>query len=174
MLNGAHSALAYLGLVRGHIFVHQAVDDPAIFAIVRSLMCDEAASTIAPAPGQDPADYANNLLARFRNAALNHRLAQIAIDGSEKVPQRWFATALERERRGLASPALAAAMAAWAHSRGDNGVVVDPKAARLRALWAGVDATAFVQLLTGADNGLFDMPMPAGLAAELLSLTDRH
>ncbi len=30
MLNGAHSALAYLGLERGHRFVHEAVADPAI------------------------------------------------------------------------------------------------------------------------------------------------
>jgi fructuronate reductase len=30
MLNGAHSALAYLGLARRHVFVHQAVADPGI------------------------------------------------------------------------------------------------------------------------------------------------
>src|SRR5207302_2489909 len=34
MLNGAHSALAYLGLEHGHVFVHQAIADPAIRPLV--------------------------------------------------------------------------------------------------------------------------------------------
>ncbi len=58
MLNGAHSALAYIGLGRGHEYVHQAIVDPEIRPVVERLMRDEAAPTIDAAPGQDLAAYA--------------------------------------------------------------------------------------------------------------------
>jgi fructuronate reductase len=86
MLNGAHSALAYLGLARGHAHVHEAVVDPVLRACVSRLMSEEAAPTIHAGPDQDLAAYAAALLERFANPALNHRLIQIAMDGSQKIP----------------------------------------------------------------------------------------
>ncbi|MGQ3122008.1 MAG: mannitol dehydrogenase family protein, partial [Aliihoeflea sp.] len=86
MLNGAHSALAYVGLGKGHDFVHQAIADPAIRPVIERLLREEAAPTIDAAPGQDLAAYADALLDRFANPALNHRLIQIAMDGSQKIP----------------------------------------------------------------------------------------
>jgi fructuronate reductase len=83
MLNGAHSALAYLGLRARHDFVHQAIADPAIRTTVERLMRREAAASLDPAAGQDLTAYADTLLARFANATLPHRLAQIAADGSQ-------------------------------------------------------------------------------------------
>jgi fructuronate reductase len=59
-------------------------------------------------------DYAFALIRRFENPHLNHRLRQIAMDGSEKVPYRLIATVLDRFRLGQASPALGAAIRAWA------------------------------------------------------------
>jgi fructuronate reductase len=53
MLNGAHSALAYLGLERGHVYVHQAIADPALRPLIETLMRDEAATSLTPAAGQD-------------------------------------------------------------------------------------------------------------------------
>src|SRR5690606_8301856 len=90
MLNGAHSALAYLGLERGHTFVHEAIADPGLRPLVEGLMRDEAATSFTPAPGQDLGAYADALVARFADPALNHRLIQIAMDGSQKIPQRWL------------------------------------------------------------------------------------
>lgn len=134
MLNGAHSALAYLGLERGHTFVHQAIDDPALRPLIERLMRQEAATSFIPGPGQDLAAYADALLARFANPALNHRLAQIAMDGSQKIPQRWLATLAAHQDRGQSCPAILAAMGAWLrHLRGDNGPVDDPRAAELQA-----------------------------------------
>ena len=153
MLNGAHSALAYLGLARGHVFVHQAVADPAIRPMVGQLMRHEALPTIAAAPGQDLFAYADALLARFANAALNHRLAQIAMDGSQKIPQRWLATLADRQAKGERCPAIIAAMAGWLrHVRGDNGVVEDPLAARLRQTWDQAGADGIVEALFGAQG----------------------
>ncbi len=142
MLNGAHSALAYVGLERGHVFVHQAVADPAVRRVVERLMRDEAAPTIETAPGQDLAAYADALLDRFANPALNHRLIQIAMDGSQKIPQRWLETLAWHQKRGARCPSLEAAIAAWiAFLRGDHAID-DPLADKLREAVAGPDAIA--------------------------------
>jgi fructuronate reductase len=126
MLNGAHSLLAYAGLRAGHAYVHEAVADPGLRDLARKLMLDEAAPTVPPAPGLDTAAYAEALLARFADPALRHRLAQIAMDGTQKIPQRWLDTALARKQRGLASPAIAAALEAWLWHLADGRFVDDP------------------------------------------------
>ena len=136
MLNGAHSALAYIGLARGHDYVHQAIADPDIRALIDRLMRREAAPTIDPAPGLVLDNYADALIERFANPALNHRLAQIAMDGSQKIPQRWLETLAWHERRGQDCPAILKALAAWiTHVSGRNGHVDDPMADTFAALW---------------------------------------
>ena len=142
LLNGAHSALAYIGLGRGYEFVHQAIADPDIRPVIERLMREEAAPTIAAAPGQDLAAYADALLARFANPALDHRLAQIAMDGSQKIPQRWLETLAWHQQRGAHCPSLAAAVAAWIAFLRSGESVDDPLADRLRAAVAGPDAMA--------------------------------
>lgn len=150
MLNGAHSALAYLGLARGHEFVHEAVADPAIRPLIERIMRD-GADSLNPAPGQDLAAYAEALLARFANAALRHRLAQIAMDGSQKLPQRWLETLAHHQRHGRHCPAILAGIAAWLrHVRGDNGFVDDPLASPLAAIWAEAGKAGVMQAIFGA------------------------
>jgi len=150
MLNGAHSALAYLGLERGHSFVHEAIADPKLRSLVSSLMRDEAMPTIDPAPGQNLSAYADELIERFSNPALNHRLAQIAMDGSQKIPQRWLATLAENQRRGRSCPALLAALAAWMrHVRGDDGAVDDPMTGELARLWSTLDLAGVARSIFG-------------------------
>lgn len=136
MLNGAHSALAYIGLQRGHAFVHQAIADPYILALVKTLMHDEAANSLQPAAGQNLASYADALIARFANPALNHRLIQIAMDGSQKIPQRWLETLAYHQKQGRQCPAILEAIAAWIlHIRGDKNIVDDPMRDTFSALW---------------------------------------
>jgi fructuronate reductase len=141
MLNGAHSALAYIGLGKGHEFVHQAIADPAIRPMIERLMRDEAAPTIDAAPGQDLPAYADALIERFANPALNHRLSQIAMDGSQKIPQRWLETLAWHQRRGQTCEALPEAIAAWIAFLRSDAPIDDPLADRLRAAVAGPDAT---------------------------------
>jgi len=132
MLNGAHSALAYCGLAAGHTYVHQAVADPALREMALRLMLDEASPTIPAPEGMDLAAYARALIERFDNPALNHRLIQIAMDGSQKIPQRWLATLAANQAAGRQCPAILSAIAAWIrHLRGENGPVDDPRAAEL-------------------------------------------
>ena len=140
MLNGAHSALAYIGLGGGHDYVHQAITDPAIRPVIERLMRDEAAPTIDAAPGQDLAAYAGALLDRFANPALNHRLTQIAMDGSQKIPQRWLETLAWHQKRGARCPSLEAAIAAWIAFLRSDHTVNDPLADRLREGVASPDA----------------------------------
>jgi fructuronate reductase len=150
MLNGAHSALAYIGLRVGHEFVHQAIADPAIRRLIERLMREEAAPSIAAAPGQDLNAYADALLTRFENPALNHRLAQIAMDGSQKIPQRWIETLKWNREQGRECPAIISGLDAWfLHIKGANGPVNDPRAAELATVELSADATQNVRAIFG-------------------------
>jgi fructuronate reductase len=134
LLNGAHSAIAYLGGLAGHDFVHQVVAVPTFAAYVDRLW-DEAETTLDPPPGLDVAVYRRELMARFRNPALQHRTRQIAMDGSQKLPQRLLAGCAVRLDRGQPIEALALAVAAWMRwqdgrdDAGETFVVDDPLAA---------------------------------------------
>jgi fructuronate reductase len=152
MLNGAHSALAYLGLERGHSLVHEAIEDQIIRAVVTRLMISEAGATLPST--FDVQQYAATLLTRFTNAALPHRLSQIAMDGSQKIPQRWLPVLAERQSAGRPSPATLAALAAWIrHVRGQQDVQ-DPLASELKSLWEVAGESGIVDTLFGS-HGLF-------------------
>ncbi|MBU1346825.1 MAG: mannitol dehydrogenase family protein [Alphaproteobacteria bacterium] len=156
LLNGAHSAIAYLGGLAGLEFVHQVVAEPAFRTYVDRLW-DEAQTTLDPPPGLDLAAYRRDLMARFANPALNHRTRQIAMDGSQKLPQRLLAGCAIRLDRDQPIDALAVAVAAWMRwqdGRDDAGrtfVVDDPLASKAGRLVA-------------------DAPDPAGRARALLSI----
>jgi len=157
MLNGAHSAFAYLGLLAGHAFVHEAIADPAIRSVVERLMRDEAAASLSPAPGQNLAAYADALIARFENTALAHRLVQIAMDGSQKIPQRWLQTLADRRARGADCPSILRALAAWTLVvRGDRIAVVDPAADELATLWRSVSSRGIIPALFGPEGRFAD------------------
>lgn len=136
MLNGAHSLLAYLGLYQGKSTVAEAIGDRRLRALVQSFF-EEAAATLDRRAGLDTAAYADTLMRRFGNDALEHRLRQIAMDGSQKLPQRWLEAALINLEQGRAISATAKAVAAWmAYVRGKDPsgrtyTVDDPLAARL-------------------------------------------
>jgi len=132
LLNAAHSALAYLGLLKGLAFVHEAIGDAELARLVGRLW-DEAA-TAFESDGVDVAAYRAALLRRFANPGLPHALIQIAADGSQKLPPRILAGMSERARRGLSSPALATAVAAWAHALATLDGLADPLIETLRPI----------------------------------------
>ena len=110
MLNGAHSALAYLGQLKGCDTVDAAVANPEIAALIEGLWRETAETFLAPS---DPAEYARALMARFRNPTLGHRTAQIAMDGSQKLPGRLLEPLRQRLSTGAPCRHLTAAVAAW-------------------------------------------------------------
>lgn len=129
LLNGAHSAIAYLGGLAGIEFVHEFVADEDGRRFVEALW-DEAEATLAPPPRLDLAGYRAALMRRFANDALGHRNVQIAQDGSQKIPQRLLAPIAERLARGLPVESLSLAVAAW--MRWQKGEVDDPLSAETR------------------------------------------
>lgn len=142
-LNGAHSALAYLGSLAGHETVADAVADPAFAAYLRRLWRAEILPTLSPPEGVDLPGYCDALLDRFANPAIRHRLLQIAMDGSQKLPQRLLPPLRERLRDGAPAPCLALAVAGWMHHLATDHVE-DPLAATLHG--AAGDPAALLRL----------------------------
>lgn len=137
MLNGTHSLLAWLGLAAGHEYVRDAIADPAIERAAQ-VHLRAAAGTLGPVPGIDPADYAAALLERFRNRAIAHRLEQIAMDGTQKLPPRILAPAAQLLAEGGDTDSFARVMAAWIWHAAQFQPLRDPRADEIRARLAGV------------------------------------
>jgi fructuronate reductase len=139
LLNGSHSLIAYLGLLAGFDYVHQVLADPDFNRLIHLYM-----SEVTPGLGLpdsfDMVQYRQTLLARFSNAALQHRTAQIAEDGSQKVVQRWLHTVATKSCPQLAVHALA--FAGWLRFLGgvtDAGLsftIKDPRQGELTRLVA--------------------------------------
>jgi fructuronate reductase len=110
VLNTAHSALAYLGLPRGHQYVRQAIADPQLLQFLDAMMAQEIVPALAPL---DVAAYWRTVKQRFANPMIDHRLAQIAEDGSLKLPQRLFPLLESNARTDREITHMAAAVRAW-------------------------------------------------------------
>ena len=113
LLNGSHSALAYLGYLAGHEFIYQVAAQPHFVALMQRLMRDEVAPTLHLPPGTDVAAYQRALVERFSNPALPHRTQQIAMDGSQKLPQRLLGTVRDNLAAGRNIDLLTLAVAGW-------------------------------------------------------------
>jgi fructuronate reductase len=156
-LNGAHSTLAYLGYLMDAETVAEAMAEPDLAELVRAMMVEEISPTLPALAGFDLDAYRKALLARFRNPALKHRTWQIAMDGSQKLPQRLLGTIRARLSVGAPFPRLALGVAAWIRycmgvdEKGRPIDVRDAMSARLRELAdsAGRDAHRLVEAFLG-------------------------
>lgn len=139
-LNGTHSTLAYLGYLAGYQTIADTVADQRFAALCERLWTDEIIPTIPRPEGEDLGAYCTALLQRYRNPAIRHRTWQIAMDGSQKLPQRLLGTvadnlAADRDVRGLAL-----GIAGWMRyvggidEAGQPIDVRDPLAERLKAV----------------------------------------
>jgi len=139
LLNASHSALAYLGYLAGYETIADTMTDENFVALARRVM-DDAAPTLAMPEGTDLAAYSTSLLQRFSNPALHHRTWQIAMDGSQKLPQRLLGAIQDRLRLGLPIETHALAVAGWMRyvtGTDETGRVIDvrdPIAAKLKAI----------------------------------------
>ena len=154
LLNGAHSSLAYLGILLGHQTVADCMNDSTLRTFIESLMRTEIQPEVVPPQGFDLDQYINQLLTRFGNPHLRHSCAQIAMDGSLKIPQRLLPVLEERLSMGLCVRYLVFALAAWMAFVQQQEPLLDPLGATLRTL---VDGNAI-----NGNSG-------AGLVSELLN-----
>jgi len=140
LLNGSHSTLAYLGFLMGHEFVWQASRDPLIATLIERQMKEEIVPTLQRPAGTDLHAYCGQLLQRFGNAALPHKTRQIAMDGSQKLPQRLLGTVRERLAAGAPLVHLPLAVAGWiryasgSDEHGGRIEVQDPLAETFRGI----------------------------------------
>lgn len=165
MLNGSHSTLAYSGYLAGHAHVRDVMGDAALVAIIGRHM-KAAAATLDPVPGVDLDTYANDLLARFANPAIAHQTYQIAMDGTQKLPQRLIEPALATLRAGRPLDAYCFSVASWMryclgmNESGQTYALRDPREGEIAALMAaaGGDAGSIVDRLLGLP-GLFPVEL---------------
>ena len=113
LLNGAHTAIAAMGRISGHATVAGAFGNPVIRAFIAAYWAEVGPTIVS---GTDVAGYTARLLTRFDNTALHHKTAQIATDGSLKVPQRIVAPLRDLIAMGRPTPMLCFALAAWIRS----------------------------------------------------------
>jgi fructuronate reductase len=167
LLNGAHSSLAYLGLLSGLQTVAEAMAQPALRTFIERLMVEDIEPTLAvPQPGALAA-YRESILRRFENPAMRHQLAQIAWDGSQKLPIRILGTIADALRAGRTLTRLTVPVAAWMHfvraRARDDIAIVDPLGEQLSTVGRAVTGRASQDLpVFFALPGVF----PAALAQE--------
>jgi fructuronate reductase len=178
MLNGAHSLLAYTGFLSGYPYVRDAMQDPTLSALVARHI-NNAAATLAPLGEFDFSVYGADLIARFQNPNIAHETYQIAMDGSQKMPQRIFEPALETLDSHGDFDSFAFATAAWIRYlmgydyRGQSYALRDPREAELAQVCqeAGSEPAALVA-------GIFALAglVPVRLAAhaEFIASVEAH
>tara|TARA_R110002012_G_scaffold77282_13_gene195886 strand:- start:135127 stop:136587 length:1461 start_codon:yes stop_codon:yes gene_type:complete len=147
MLNGTHSSLAYLGYLAGHETIAETVADPVFAGYVKRLWRDEIIPSFTAPEGVELEAYADALFERYSNPSIRHRTWQIAMDGSQKLPQRILATIADNLAAGRECPGLMLAVAGWMRyvggvdEKGQPIEVRDPLADKLRALSDAAGAT---------------------------------
>ena len=147
-LNGTHSAMAYLGALGGFETVAQAARDADMQRFVERLWAEEILPSFEVPDGADGGAYVAALMQRYLNPAIRHKTIQIAMDGSQKLPQRILATAADNLAAGVPMRRLGLVVAAWIRFlRGEDDagqafVVNDPLAERLQGLAMSDDPVA--------------------------------
>ncbi|MFZ8758854.1 mannitol dehydrogenase family protein [Microbacterium sp. HMH0099] len=125
LLNGAHSLLTFAGMPRGLRTVAEAIADPECRALVESFWSEAVACL---PEGTEHVQYRRQLIDRFENPRIVHRLAQIAAEATTKVKFRFAAVAERSMADGRDASASARALATWI-----AWLRTDPGAADVRA-----------------------------------------
>ena len=168
MLNGSHSFLAYLGYLGGYETIADTMTNPAYRKAAFSLMMQEQAPTLSMPEGTDLNAYATLLIERFSNPSLRHRTWQIAMDGSQKLPQRLLDPVRLHLQNGGSWRHLALGVAGWMRytqgvdEQGNAIDVVDPMLAEFQKINAQYQGADRVKALLGL-SGIFadDLPQNA-------------
>ncbi|BCH55549.1 mannitol dehydrogenase [Agrobacterium vitis] len=164
-LNGTHSSLAYLGYLAGHETIAQTVADPVFARFCKTLWDTEITPGLKAPPGVSLGDYTQALFDRYANPAIRHRTWQIAMDGSQKLPQRILGTVTENLAANRPITGLALAVAAWMRyvggmdEKGEAIDVRDPLAARLKSLSDGAAEPADKVAALLAVREIFPAPL---------------
>ncbi|MCS2170525.1 fructuronate reductase [Scandinavium sp. TWS1a] len=173
MLNGSHSFLAYLGYLAGYEHISDCIQDADFRRAALRLMMHEQAPTLRIV-GVDLQDYANSLIDRFTNPALKHRTWQIAMDGSQKLPQRMLEGIRLHLQRESDWPLLALGVAGWMRyvsgtdERGNAIDVRDPLVEKIQSIVASSNENDRVTaLLTLSEIFGTDLPQNTAFVSQI-------
>ncbi|SHO57398.1 mannitol dehydrogenase family protein [Vibrio quintilis] len=140
MLNGSHSFLAYLGYLGGYAHISDTMTDNGYRQAALDMMLKAQAPSLNMPEGTDLEGYAKLLIDRYSNPNLKHKTWQIAMDGSQKIPQRLGGSLRYHLARGTDFSWIAAGIAGWMRyiagvdEQGNDIEVKDPMATSLRAI----------------------------------------
>ena len=174
LLNGSHSLLAYAGSIRGHSTIDEAIGDPQCRGWVEAFW--EEASRHLILPAEAVADYRSALLSRYGNPRVRHQLAQIAPDGSIKLPVRILPTLRAERAAGRMPVSCATVLGAWVlHLRGHGAPLKDPGAEPARAAAAAADLpTAVAGVLDSLSSGLgADADLVKAIVSQMDAITSQ-
>jgi mannitol 2-dehydrogenase len=113
LLNASHQALCYIGMLVGHDYVHQTMEDPRIRKLVRTMMDVEVTPLLPPVPGIDLDEYKATLIERFANPAIMDQLSRIGTEGSARIPKFILPSVNDQLARGGPVKIAAFTVAAW-------------------------------------------------------------
>jgi fructuronate reductase len=139
LLNGSHSALAYLGLAAGCSSITEVLQTSWGERLVRELAAE--VSPTLPDVGLDEAKYTDDLIDRFSNPAMRDQLRRIGSDGSLKIGERWLGALRTLRAADATTPVLELALAGWVNATrptetgGQQFGTSDPAAAALADCW---------------------------------------
>ncbi len=86
ILNASHVMLCYPALLLGYSLVDEAIRDPDLARYITTFLARDVQPQLAAPAGVSVTDYADEVLRRFRNAAIGDQLTRIAGDGAAKLP----------------------------------------------------------------------------------------
>ena len=135
VLNGVHSALAYLGALAGAPTVDAALALPGYHAAMQRFIASDIAPTLTELP---VIPYGEQVLQRFANSARAIARCRSRWTAAQKLPQRLLGTVADRRAAGAVPTYAALVLAAWIRfvgGRADDGTELpldDPLARSLR------------------------------------------
>lgn len=113
LLNASHQAVCYVGMLLGHQYAHEALEDARILMLIRRMMDLEITPLLTPPAGIDLGDYKKTLIERFSNPTIRDQLSRISTDGSARIPKFVLSSISEALSRGGPIKLLSFTVAAW-------------------------------------------------------------
>ncbi len=112
ILNGAHTCMASIGYLAGLQTVREAIEHPVVGRFIKRLIYDDIMPHI-PGDLLELEHYAEEVINRFRNPAIDHQLISISLNSFPKFKARVIPSLLAQvDKNGLISPRFAYAFAA--------------------------------------------------------------
>lgn len=144
LLNATHQAMAYIGMLKGYTYVHEAVADSEINQFLRDYFA-EARETLHPVPGIDTDTYIETLFERYENAHIADTLARLAVDASDRIPKFVLPSILDNLAAGRSIETATRVITHWSKYLTAAKDIVDPLGETLKSLASSKDDLAFVR-----------------------------